>query len=399
LLNKKGKIQAKGIIIIIVFILAAITIGILGWWYRGHNLPDTDKMIITQNEDFNEYRLPGIGTKEDPYRIENYNKNDFNRIEISDTTKFFIIKNCEFVCISEETIAITNVASETAIIYNNNFNQEKYLAGNYIHITDSPNCSILNNRFFSIYEVFTMSGLQIENSSSTNICGNYMNSLYEGIILEHSDFSNISNNNFIFGSMEDNAIKVYRSNNVSITENSIHNAYTGIICKFSDYAFMSKNNIQYCFHAFELDYLDYCTFYLNEINFSSIAINTWDVDNSIISNNIIGQCSLNGIRLYLCHYNNITYNSFVRNHYHGLRLDSSTNNTIWNNNFIENNIDGYDYSGSMYYQQAFDSRNNDWHIDTLTLGNYWSDLIWNITATYPIDAGSNVDFHPLEFPV
>jgi len=400
MLGRKGEIKAKGIIIIVIIALVATTYGILGWWYRKNNVPDTDKMIIIKDEDFTKkYHLPGMGTKEDPFRIENYNKDIYNQIEISETTKFFVIQNCEFVNLWGESIIISNIARGTALIYNNNFRQEEFLEDNYIHIFNSHSCSIIDNKFYNAFGYFIMNGLFIENSNSTNICGNLMKDLDIGIDLFISHHTNILNNEFSFKSSSeyDVAITVLESHKVSIIENTIQNVYIGIHCEYSNDAFIYKNSIKYnCWRAVDLDNLLNCTFSQNEFDYIyDYCVYLSSVDNSNISNNIIRNSDYIGMMLRSCWNNKITSNTFVRNDYHGLRLYNCYNNTIWNNNFRENNL-----LGSTYHQQAYDNRiNNYWYLGYLSLGNYWSDLIWNINATYSIDGGFNVDLHPLELPI
>jgi len=399
MLNRKGKIRAKGIIIIVLIVLVATSYGILGWWFRKNNVPDTDKMIIIKDKDFtNKYHLPGSGTKEDPFRIENYNKDIYNQIEISDTTKFFVIQNCEFVNLWGESIIISNIARGTALIYNNNFNQEEFLEDNYIHILNSHNCSIIDNNFYNNFGYFIMNGLLIEYSNSTNIYGNLIKDMSVGIDLLISHHTNILNNDFNFdsGSSSDIAITVSESHKISIIENTMRSVHEGIRCENSNDAFINKNIIKFnCWRAVDLENLLNCTFSQNEFDFiSSYCVSFSSIINSTISNNIFRNSGYIGVILNHCWFNEITGNTFEENDCQGLYLRSCNNNTIWNNKFLENNL-----VNPTYHQQAYDNSINNWYLDILSHGNYWSDLIWNINITYPIDGGSNVDLHPLEFPV
>jgi hypothetical protein len=84
---------------------------------------------------------------------------------------------------------------------------------------------------------------------------------------------------------------------------------------------------------------------------------------------------------------------------HAINIANCFNNTVWGNNFLYNNPNGTIVIATLFYKQAFDDEINHWYNPVLTLGNYWSDLLWNATAIYPLDGGSNIDLHPLEFPV
>ena len=85
------------------------------------DIPYPEFISINDDEDFLNYNLTGLGTKEDPYIIENIvlDEEEYNNaIAIRDTTKHFEIRNCTlrgwWHC-----IFIDNVSEGTANIYNN----------------------------------------------------------------------------------------------------------------------------------------------------------------------------------------------------------------------------------------------------------------------------------------
>jgi parallel beta-helix repeat protein len=128
-------------------------------------------------------------------------------------------------------------------------------------------------------------------------------------------------------------------------------------------------------------------------------MNVQQTDFCIFTNNTIRYGNTHGVIVTGSQYNNFTYNTFIKNDGHALSIYDFANNTIWNNNFLNNNPNSTINVITIYYKQAYDDGTNNWYNAALTLGNYWSDLLWNATSTYLLDGGSNIDLHPLEFPV
>jgi len=74
-----------------ILIVTIITVSLFSYYKSPKN-----GIIVKEDKDFRKYMLPGKGTVDDPYRIENIDfKSDF-AISISYTTKVFIIQNCIF---------------------------------------------------------------------------------------------------------------------------------------------------------------------------------------------------------------------------------------------------------------------------------------------------------------
>jgi len=82
-----------------------------------------DSISILNDSAFSSYGFPGSGTEEDPYVIEGYNiiTTDFYGIYITDTTKYFTVRNC-YVDAEFSGIYISNVAGFTATVINNTCN-------------------------------------------------------------------------------------------------------------------------------------------------------------------------------------------------------------------------------------------------------------------------------------
>jgi len=82
--------------------------------------------LIDSDEDFVSLKSPGTGTSEDPYIIEDrvfginetFVKEWYIGLEVINTTKHFIVRNCEFFG-GLNSLRIFNITSGTAKIANN----------------------------------------------------------------------------------------------------------------------------------------------------------------------------------------------------------------------------------------------------------------------------------------
>ena len=138
-----------GIIVgLIVLTAIFVPISLFVWNNKpvDNNLIQHDSFIIWDDDDFITYELPGDGTTNDPYRIENYNitTSGLYAIYIFSTTKFFVIENCYLESSNDEGygILISNIAGGTAKINNNTIN----LCSSGISLYESDQNLITNNR-------------------------------------------------------------------------------------------------------------------------------------------------------------------------------------------------------------------------------------------------------------
>jgi len=131
------------------------------------NYTSHTSILIDSDEDFDSAGFPGSGTENDPYIIENYQiaSRYSSAIEIGFTTKYFIIRDC-LLENSATGVYIMNIASNTAIIADNIFNQNDVAL--YVYSTEYT---------------------RIENNT-------FQVNKYAGIQLEYSPFSTIGNNTF-----------------------------------------------------------------------------------------------------------------------------------------------------------------------------------------------------------
>jgi len=183
---------------------------------------------ITNNDDLNA-TFPGIGTINDPIRIEGYNitASSGDLIYIRDTTFYFRISNCLLngLTTNDWSIHFENVINATI---ENNHIMNTGVDG--IGIYDSEYNSIVNNTISNADK-----GIRLESQSNFNILEN--NTIYDsdaGIAIIDSSNNNTVINNTLFNNNDgiwlgtDFSPPPTGSNNNSICENTICNNYHGI---------------------------------------------------------------------------------------------------------------------------------------------------------------------------
>lgn len=179
-------------------------------------LVPSEKIVIHSDEDFETLDFSGSGTEADPYLIENLEIMPglfFNNIEISNTTKHFIIRNCHLkngLC----AISITDAAEGTVQILDNFAELNNKYA---IWLENTNDAYIANN----ILGPHTVIGVRLENCSlvtiTENICDDNGGA---GIIFANSD-------------------------HITVTKNIVtNNEYIGIQMKFSNDSLVAYNQIE-----------------------------------------------------------------------------------------------------------------------------------------------------------
>ena len=180
---------------------------------KSKNLIEISKISIHDDSVFSLYCSLGDGSEFNPYIIENYNITlSFSGmgIEISRTTKHFIIRNC-LIQNALVGIKIHNIANGTALVFNNTFIKSQIIIsytrhaelrnnsflglGCYLSISFSNSISIINNTF-----VNSGSNAAIKCIFSYNliIMGNTIrNTIGLGIYLDLSYYAVISHNSII----------------------------------------------------------------------------------------------------------------------------------------------------------------------------------------------------------
>lgn len=301
-------------------------------------------IYIDEDSDFDSYGFPGNGLQSNPYIIENkhfMSVEYLNGIEIHNTTKHFLIRDCFFDNM-DHGILIVRAANHTATIAYNEF-QNDFSAAISIHETHHAlienNTGRLNHGGIGIHQCTHI------------IVSN--NNFYGGISLARITLGGI----FVMG-----------SNHSIIRNNSINNFNQGIHVWKSFDCLIEENTIV------NMRFLD--SIYLK-------ASTNNVIKNNFIYNNLYGD----GIEC-----DQSSENLFVNNTIHhcadaGIRLAfQAYNNTIYHNNFVNNtrgSFQGYDNGGA----------DNLWYNETIGEGNYWSD--WEGVGPYFLGTMNN-DSYPLD---
>ncbi|MHA1222667.1 MAG: NosD domain-containing protein [Candidatus Heimdallarchaeaceae archaeon] len=371
----------------IVFIILGVGLPILLTWEK------VDYIVIKSDKDFKKYKLPGEGTKTNPYVFANLSiSNQLKRgIYIEGTTKYFVIRDCFFsynvfcgiyiksvkngtgkiinnMSIGHSIAGIHVISSNSIEISNNTCTKNMY----GIYLENSNNSKIQENYLFETklatgqYGVLN-TGIMIENSQHLNIQDNYFYKTSFGIKLEFGKYNKISNNLMDFVSHI--AIGLVSSNENELINNT-----------------SSRNNLySFSFINSSLNTITNCTSYRN-----NNGIYLFDSKENNIQFNVIEKNTLGLFALENSSENKIIYNSFIENEEQGVRLEITQSNIIHHNSFYDNNIDGL--------SQAKDSGNdNIWFDEEKLEGNFWKG--WNTSSPYPIGGSANsTDPYPLTNP-
>ena len=150
-------------------------------------------ILIASDNDFLSNQFPGTGTKENPYIIENYKITSTgsmtNAIEVRDTSKYFIIWNCQITA-SYIGILVENVSPGTASVINNTITASTSDGGGIVLGADGVLVS--NNTCTNFID-----GIHTNYASDCIIRdNNFSKNHYHGISLRYSD-NNVATHNTI----------------------------------------------------------------------------------------------------------------------------------------------------------------------------------------------------------
>jgi parallel beta-helix repeat protein len=354
-------------------------------------------MRIETDFDFEYHNIPGSGTLEDPYIIENLvfgvNRDVVKKLyiglEIISTTKCFVIRNCIFFG-GLTSIQITDIAPGTAKIHDNTFYYLSQAATDYntgaggISIINSDNILIEKNEFFHCLDLckykFSSSpvigGIGISNSENTIV---RENTLTPGTIHIKNSLNTTLGENFVESSS--NFCEITNSPNSTLVNNICFTSKVGFLIFYSSNILIENNTIKPITDSL------------------SMGIYIWGCSKfSILNNSIVGYPSVYtseyGIILQSSNYS-IVANNIIKNfHDYGLFIvHASFNNTIYHNMFHNNGF--YERSNSQGYDEG---TGNTWYNHSISQGNYWDDLGSN--STYMIDGIANsTDLYPLSTPL
>ena len=164
---------------------------------------------IASNAELAEQSSAGVGTRNDPYIIEEKSINAMNSLYIHDTTAFFVVRNSEFTF---EIGVLTGVAQFTVLFerVEHGIIENCYVRGGdvAIEIRSSVDCSIINCTTYDAYD-----GILLDSSNNSTIvnCNSFSNSI--GIMIVNSDFCNIINNSIYSNSERGVHVEVFCENN------------------------------------------------------------------------------------------------------------------------------------------------------------------------------------------
>ena len=180
-------------------------------------LVQSEKIVIQSDDDFEVLGFSGSGTEADPYLIENLEiipGTFYDNIEIVNTTKHFIIRNCHLKS-GFMGISVTDVAEGTVQIL------ENFIEGNQKYAIWLEN---INDAYIAknILGPDTIVGVRLENCSFVTITENTADDNNgAGIIFANSD-------------------------HIVVTKNIVtNNEYIGVETKFSNDSLIAYNQIEH----------------------------------------------------------------------------------------------------------------------------------------------------------
>ena len=288
------------------------------------NTKSTFEINILSDQNLTDYGFPGIGTLEDPYRIENYRiyTSKHTAINIYNTTKYITIQNCTIKA-SHTGLYVSHVGSGTVKIQNNT-----------IHETDLgfwlSNCDeivVRNNTFEYNAESFHIDDtIGIDISFNIFRYNDYGIRTYPTLIINH--FTNIMNNYF------------YKNDN-------------GIYCLTNLKDFNIHNN----------------SFLNNELGLAVTGHSEINVINGIYSNityNLVENSTVHGIRIIGCIETLIHHNTFANNNLNGEGTSQASHNILYEKVFWydKNTKKGNywsDWNGIFAYKIEGDANAKDYH--------------------------------------
>jgi parallel beta-helix repeat protein len=317
------------------------------------------EIMIRSDDDLVKYNLPGSGTENDPYRIENLTINTRkNGILVTQISKSLIIRNCTITAGVNGIRICGNYKSTNIVIENNTC----IISPRKIRTLYSYNCYVQNI------------GIQASYASNIVIRNNYC--------------YHISNyNRYSFG------IFLMYVMNVSVLNNICYNSYSGMYVNANENVSLINNT---CYNNYQGFTIDGRNLILLNNNCSSnfYGMYFWYSLNNTISYNNLENNSI-GIHFYNSDNNTIFYNQIHYCTSYAICVGNRSNDNIFHHNNLFNNSQHYPLQ-----TQVFDDGINFWYdIEFGENGNYWSDLIWYLGCQYEIDGGSNTDPYPLQHPV
>jgi parallel beta-helix repeat protein len=328
-------------------------------------------IVILSDEDFENYGFSGTGTELDPYIIESLRitsrKTSYETaIKISNTTKFFIIRDCEIRNYGT-AIYLYNTGNVTVQIIDNyiedcNHNGISSYDGGRAVITGN---TIINCDF----------GISIGRCNNSLIENNLLYHNYLGISLGDSPHSIITGNNCSFNNLE--GCHIYSSNYSNIHNNIFNNH------PYWDKEGAHEKGLRLSGSSFLDVFNNTCfTNSLTCIEVVNVQFSNFSYNNFSLST------KGNGISFESSDNNLIWMNVIQQNNELGIYFIQSNYNIVWHNAFIEN---GNNVESNAYEELCLD---NVWYNLDLSAGNFW--FSWNASIPFEISGQGSIDPYPLE---
>ena len=172
---------------------------------------ESENLTIKSNSDFALLGATGVGTRSEPYRIENLQISYAETcILVQDTTAYFVISNCRFETDDSST------AVRFSHVENGRVDNCKFTRGaSGINLHGSIDCSITNSTFYGCWN-----GIVLYSSANSSVIENKIHNNNRGVLVENSQFCEILDNSIYSNSQYGIEITSYSSNN-TIYGNSI----------------------------------------------------------------------------------------------------------------------------------------------------------------------------------
>ncbi len=326
--------------------------------------------------------LPGLGTSQDPYIIENYSivTSEFYGIFILNTTKHFVIQNCYIETSYTVGISIREVETGTVKVLNNTIAN----CANSLEIVGARESIIMNNTGNG-GEI----GLYMWDCENSIIQYNSFNYNAVGIHIIDCPFCRVARNtcNGNIGT----GILINHSGQTIVTSNFCRGNSYGVNILHSSSSIIQQNNIQSSEnHGLALSESSNCNVSYNLLFWNSYGMNILHSSSSIIHQNIIQSSENHGLAFSESSNCNATYNLLYKNTGYGIVYHLEFNESrIHHNTFA--------YNGLAGTQQAKDETGNTWYDENTLEGNWWND--WTGIGSYNIDGLTEiVDPYPLATP-
>lgn len=162
---------------------------------------------MTSNAEMAQESSSGVGTRNDPYIIENKVINSLDCVRISNTDAFFVIRNSEFsngLYDNPGIVIIEFVNVEHGTIEN------CYIHGGDIGISfrGATDCHIVNSETYEAYD-----GILFDNSNNCTVVGSTSFGNAIGVMLANADYCDIINNSVYSNSARGIHLEAFSENN------------------------------------------------------------------------------------------------------------------------------------------------------------------------------------------